>query len=163
VLSALLTVTVPVAAAVLTAAPVWSAREAGPASSPSDRWTLSRHPRSYAGRPVSRGHTPVMPLAPAAWVAREVLRPADHRARRAGLSFQIALANADHPPRGDQGSTAIAADALQAGLPRLDAAPDLRSVREDLLALRLQVRDAMFSRPGIALRSVIHACDTMQA
>ncbi|CAL9427520.1 MULTISPECIES: TetR/AcrR family transcriptional regulator [unclassified Streptomyces] len=57
----------------------------------------------------------------------------------------------------------LVADALQAGLPRLDAAPDLGSVREDLLALCRQARDAMFSRPGSALRSVIHECDTMQA
>ncbi|MFF0225082.1 TetR/AcrR family transcriptional regulator [Streptomyces sp. NPDC004629] len=57
----------------------------------------------------------------------------------------------------------LVADALQAGLPRMDEAPDLGSVREDLLALCLQARDAMFSRPGFALRSVIHECDTMQA
>ncbi|CAM5461217.1 Transcriptional regulator OS=Streptomyces glaucescens OX=1907 GN=SGLAU_25055 PE=4 SV=1 [Streptomyces glaucescens] len=57
----------------------------------------------------------------------------------------------------------LVADALQAGLPRLDAAPDLGSVREDLLALCRQARDAMFSRPGSALRSVIHECDTTQA
>ncbi|AIS00949.1 TetR/AcrR family transcriptional regulator [Streptomyces glaucescens] len=57
----------------------------------------------------------------------------------------------------------LVADALQAGLPRLDAAPDLGSVREDLLALCRQARDAMFSRPGSALRSVIHECDTVQA
>lgn len=57
----------------------------------------------------------------------------------------------------------LVADALQAGLPRFDGAPDLGSVREDLLALCRQARDAMFSRPGSALRSVIHECDTMQA
>ncbi|MGX1133650.1 AcrR family transcriptional regulator [Streptomyces glaucescens] len=57
----------------------------------------------------------------------------------------------------------LVADALQAGLPRLHAVPDLGSVREDLLALCRQARDAMFSRPGSALRSVIHECDTMQA
>ncbi|HLL34083.1 MAG TPA: TetR/AcrR family transcriptional regulator [Streptomyces sp.] len=57
----------------------------------------------------------------------------------------------------------LVADALQAGLPRLDAAADLGSVREDLLALVRQARDAMYSRPGFALRSVIHECDTMQA
>jgi AcrR family transcriptional regulator len=57
----------------------------------------------------------------------------------------------------------LVADALQAGLPRLDEAPDLGNVREDLLALCVQARDAMYSRPGFALRSVIHECDTAQA
>jgi len=57
----------------------------------------------------------------------------------------------------------LVADALQAGLPRLDKAPDLGNVREDLLALCVQARDAMYSRPGYALRSVIHECDTAQA
>ncbi|MDX3645179.1 TetR/AcrR family transcriptional regulator [Streptomyces sp. MB09-02B] len=57
----------------------------------------------------------------------------------------------------------LVADALQAGLPRFEEAPDLGSVREDLLALCRQAREAMFSRPGFALRSVIHECDTMQA
>ncbi|MER7486729.1 TetR/AcrR family transcriptional regulator [Streptomyces sp. NPDC126497] len=57
----------------------------------------------------------------------------------------------------------LVADALRAGLPQFDAAPDLGSVREDLLHLCLRARDAMFSRPGCALRSVIHECDTLQA
>ncbi|MFF9818055.1 TetR/AcrR family transcriptional regulator [Streptomyces sp. NPDC014006] len=57
----------------------------------------------------------------------------------------------------------LVADALQAGLPALDGAPDLGSVREDLLALCRRSRDAMFSLPGLALRSVIHECDPMQA
>ena len=57
----------------------------------------------------------------------------------------------------------LVADALQAGLPRLDEAPDLGNVRDDLLALCRQARDAMFSRPGFALRAVIHECDTVQA
>ncbi|WP_409469255.1 TetR/AcrR family transcriptional regulator [Streptomyces sp. HC307] len=57
----------------------------------------------------------------------------------------------------------LVADALQAGLPRIDAAPDLGSVRQDLVALCRQARDAMYSRPGSALRSVIHECDTLQA
>ncbi|KUO17582.1 TetR/AcrR family transcriptional regulator [Streptomyces dysideae] len=57
----------------------------------------------------------------------------------------------------------LVADALQAGLPSFDVAPDLGSVREDLLALCRQARDAMFSRPGFALRSVIHECDQTQA
>ncbi|MEV5318549.1 TetR/AcrR family transcriptional regulator [Streptomyces sp. NPDC052687] len=57
----------------------------------------------------------------------------------------------------------LVVDALKAGLPRLDAAADLGSVREDLLALVRRARDAMYSRPGFALRSVIHECDTTQA
>ncbi|MEV1063123.1 TetR/AcrR family transcriptional regulator [Streptomyces sp. NPDC050263] len=57
----------------------------------------------------------------------------------------------------------LVADALRAGLPRLDAAADLGSVREDLAALCRYARDAMFSRPGFALRSVIHECDPAQA
>ncbi|MGW2824624.1 TetR/AcrR family transcriptional regulator [Streptomyces sp. NPDC001443] len=57
----------------------------------------------------------------------------------------------------------LVADALQAGLPRLDAAPDLGSVRSDLIALCSQAREAMFSRPGFALRSVVHECDQAQA
>jgi hypothetical protein len=55
----------------------------------------------------------------------------------------------------------LVADALQAGLPRLDEVADLGCVREDLLALCRQARDAMYSRPGFALRSVIHECDTL--
>lgn len=57
---------------------------------------------------------------------------------------------------------ALVADALRAGLPRLDAVPDLGSVREDLMALCRDARDAMFSRPGFALRSIIHECDPIQ-
>ncbi|MDP9684506.1 TetR/AcrR family transcriptional regulator [Streptomyces griseoviridis] len=57
----------------------------------------------------------------------------------------------------------LVADALRSGLPAFDTAPDLGSVREDLLALCRRARDAMFSRPGLALRSVIHECDTVQA
>ncbi len=55
------------------------------------------------------------------------------------------------------------ADALRSGLPRFDTVPDLGSVRDDLLALCRRARDAMFSRPGFALRSVIHECDSVQA
>ncbi|OIJ87973.1 TetR/AcrR family transcriptional regulator [Streptomyces colonosanans] len=57
----------------------------------------------------------------------------------------------------------LVADALQAGLPSFDRAPDLGSVREDLLVLCRQGREAMYSRPGLALRSVVHECDTLQA
>lgn len=56
----------------------------------------------------------------------------------------------------------LVADALQAGLPRLDEAPDLGNVRADLVALCRKARDAMFSRPGLALRSVIHECDPLE-
>ncbi|KUM85820.1 TetR/AcrR family transcriptional regulator [Streptomyces pseudovenezuelae] len=57
----------------------------------------------------------------------------------------------------------LVADALRAGLPRFEEAPDLGGVREDLLELCRQARAAMFSRPGFALRSVIHECDQAQA
>ncbi|SOD82402.1 TetR/AcrR family transcriptional regulator [Streptomyces sp. Ag109_G2-15] len=57
----------------------------------------------------------------------------------------------------------LVADALEAGLPRFEEVPDLGSVREDLLALCRRARDAMFSRPGFALRAVIHECDPAQA
>ncbi|MFF1439391.1 TetR/AcrR family transcriptional regulator [Streptomyces sp. NPDC058295] len=57
---------------------------------------------------------------------------------------------------------ALVTDALRAGLPRLDAVPDLGSVRADLMALCRDARDAMFSRPGFALRSIIHECDPIQ-
>ncbi|MET9764462.1 TetR/AcrR family transcriptional regulator [Streptomyces sp. NPDC006372] len=57
----------------------------------------------------------------------------------------------------------LVADALRAGLPRFDATPDEGGVREDLVVLCRRARDAMFSRPGFALRSVIHECDTTQA
>ncbi|MEU9558458.1 TetR/AcrR family transcriptional regulator [Streptomyces fumanus] len=56
----------------------------------------------------------------------------------------------------------LVADALRSGLPSFDTAPDLGSVREDLLALCRRARDAMFSRSGSALRSVIHECDDLQ-
>ncbi|MFI9615334.1 TetR/AcrR family transcriptional regulator [Streptomyces sp. NPDC052023] len=57
----------------------------------------------------------------------------------------------------------LVADALRAGLPGMGAAPDLGSVRDDLVALTRLARDAMYSRPGSALRSVIHECDSAQA
>ena len=57
----------------------------------------------------------------------------------------------------------LVADALQAGLPSLTDAPDLGGVREDLLELCRRVRDAMFSQPGVALRSVLYECDVAQA
>ncbi|MEV6803558.1 TetR/AcrR family transcriptional regulator [Streptomyces sp. NPDC051132] len=57
----------------------------------------------------------------------------------------------------------LVADALVSGLPPVDKAPDLGSVRADLLALCRQVRQVMYSRPGVALRSVIHECDDGQA
>ncbi|MFF8606362.1 TetR/AcrR family transcriptional regulator [Streptomyces sp. NPDC015346] len=53
----------------------------------------------------------------------------------------------------------LVADALQAGLPTLDEAPDRGSVREDLYQLCRRVRAAMYSKPGFALRAVIHECD----
>ncbi|MEU6281834.1 TetR/AcrR family transcriptional regulator [Streptomyces sp. NPDC047028] len=57
----------------------------------------------------------------------------------------------------------LVADALEAGLPSMEEVPDLGSVREDLLTLCRRARDAMYSRPGLALRAVIHECDPSQA
>ncbi|MFJ8824261.1 TetR/AcrR family transcriptional regulator [Streptomyces sp. NPDC102467] len=57
----------------------------------------------------------------------------------------------------------LVVDALQTGLPKLDSAPDLGSVREDLLELCRQMREAMYSRPGFAIRSVLHECDSFTA
>ncbi|WP_331461982.1 TetR-like C-terminal domain-containing protein [Streptomyces sp. KMM 9044] len=49
-----------------------------------------------------------------------------------------------------------------AGRRPLDVAPDAGDVRGNLPALCPRARDGMFSRPGPALRSVIHECDSMQ-
>ncbi|MFJ5080057.1 TetR/AcrR family transcriptional regulator [Streptomyces sp. NPDC088553] len=57
----------------------------------------------------------------------------------------------------------LVADALQAGLPALDEAPDLGSVREELYELCRRVRDVMYSKPGVALRAVLHECDAEEA
>ncbi|MEU7294450.1 TetR/AcrR family transcriptional regulator [Streptomyces exfoliatus] len=57
----------------------------------------------------------------------------------------------------------LVADALQAGLPALDEAPDLGKVREDLYELCRRVRDVMYSKPGFALRAVLHECDAESA
>ncbi|MGA5066252.1 TetR/AcrR family transcriptional regulator [Streptomyces exfoliatus] len=57
----------------------------------------------------------------------------------------------------------LVADALQAGLPALDEAPDLGKVREDLYELCRRVRDVMYSKPGFALRAVLHECDVESA
>ncbi|MFD5628340.1 TetR/AcrR family transcriptional regulator [Streptomyces sp. NPDC127072] len=57
----------------------------------------------------------------------------------------------------------LVADALRAGLPSLTDSPDLGSVRDDLLELCRRVREAMYSQPGFALRSVLYECDASQA
>ncbi|MFC7302678.1 TetR/AcrR family transcriptional regulator [Streptomyces monticola] len=57
----------------------------------------------------------------------------------------------------------LVADALQAGLPGIGAVSDSGSVREDLLQLCRKMREAMYSRPGIALRAVLHECDGAMA
>ncbi|GAA1532737.1 TetR/AcrR family transcriptional regulator [Streptomyces albidochromogenes] len=54
----------------------------------------------------------------------------------------------------------LVADALRAGLPVLDEAPDRGCVREDLYQLCRQMRGAMYSKPGFALRSVLYECDS---
>ncbi|MFF6778900.1 TetR/AcrR family transcriptional regulator [Streptomyces sp. NPDC012637] len=53
----------------------------------------------------------------------------------------------------------LVADALRAGLPALDDAPDHGGVREDLYQLCGRVRAVMYSKPGFALRAVLHECD----
>ncbi|MGA4839172.1 TetR/AcrR family transcriptional regulator [Streptomyces sp. G45] len=53
----------------------------------------------------------------------------------------------------------LVVDALEASLPKLDEVPDCGSVREELLQLCRQMREAMTSRPGYALMSVLHECD----
>ncbi|WP_189109021.1 TetR/AcrR family transcriptional regulator [Streptomyces camponoticapitis] len=53
----------------------------------------------------------------------------------------------------------LVADALASGLPSLDDAPDLGGIRDDLYELTRLVREAMYSRPGWALRAVLHECD----
>lgn len=57
----------------------------------------------------------------------------------------------------------LVADALQAALPQLVEADDHGSIREDLFQLCRRVRDAMYSRSGFALRSVLHECDSAAA
>lgn len=57
----------------------------------------------------------------------------------------------------------LVADALRSGLPDLDHADDHGSVREDLYRLCLRLRDAMYSRSGFALRSVLYECDAASA
>ncbi|MEU2155973.1 TetR/AcrR family transcriptional regulator [Streptomyces sp. NPDC019396] len=53
----------------------------------------------------------------------------------------------------------LVADALRAGLPEVGEAPDHGSVREDLYQLCRRIRAAMYSKPGCALRAVLHECD----
>ncbi|MGV9311689.1 TetR/AcrR family transcriptional regulator [Streptomyces sp. NPDC003691] len=57
----------------------------------------------------------------------------------------------------------LVADALRESMPALDHAPDRGGVREDLFHLCRAMRDAFFSRPGVALRSVLHECDPATA
>ncbi|MGW7199686.1 TetR/AcrR family transcriptional regulator [Streptomyces chryseus] len=54
----------------------------------------------------------------------------------------------------------LVADALRAGMPVLDEAPDRGCIREDLFQLCRQMRGAMYSKPGFALRSVLYECDS---
>ncbi|TXS57920.1 TetR/AcrR family transcriptional regulator [Streptomyces sp. t39] len=57
----------------------------------------------------------------------------------------------------------LVVDALQAGIPVLDEAADRGCIREDLYQVCRDVRDAMFSRSGLALRAVLHECDAASA
>ncbi|MFI8519128.1 TetR/AcrR family transcriptional regulator [Streptomyces sp. NPDC085481] len=54
----------------------------------------------------------------------------------------------------------LVVEALRSALPTMDEVPDHGSVREDLYQLCRRVREAMYSKPGFALRSVIHECDS---
>ncbi|WP_371618244.1 TetR/AcrR family transcriptional regulator [Streptomyces sp. NBC_00454] len=53
----------------------------------------------------------------------------------------------------------LVADALWTRLPPLVQIRDLGSIREDLYALCVRMRDVMNSRAGRALRAVLHECD----
>lgn len=57
----------------------------------------------------------------------------------------------------------LVVDALQAGLPAFGDAPDHGNIRDDLYQLCRRVRAAMYSKPGFALRSVLHECDASTA
>ncbi|GAA2448420.1 TetR/AcrR family transcriptional regulator [Streptomyces macrosporus] len=57
----------------------------------------------------------------------------------------------------------LVADALRAGLPDPEEAPDCGSLREDLIHLCVRLRDAMYSPTGCALRAVIDECDRTDA
>ncbi|MFC5804716.1 TetR/AcrR family transcriptional regulator [Streptomyces formicae] len=57
----------------------------------------------------------------------------------------------------------LVAHALRAALPGLGDATDHGSVREDLYELCRRLRAAMYSKPGCALRSVLHECDALTA
>lgn len=54
----------------------------------------------------------------------------------------------------------LVVDALRAALPAPGEAPDHGNVREDVYQLCRRVRAAMYSKPGFALRAVIHECDS---
>ncbi|WP_449484485.1 TetR/AcrR family transcriptional regulator [Streptomyces avidinii] len=57
----------------------------------------------------------------------------------------------------------LVADALRTGLPPLGRIEDAGSIREDLYALCVRMRDVMYSRAGQALRAVLHECDHIHA
>ena len=54
---------------------------------------------------------------------------------------------------------ALVTDARKVALPDVGSAPDLGSLRADLLDMVLRMRDAMYSPGGLALRSVLDECD----
>ncbi|WP_308120308.1 TetR/AcrR family transcriptional regulator [Streptomyces bambusae] len=57
----------------------------------------------------------------------------------------------------------LVAAVLEAGMPPLGEIPDQGSIREDLALLCRRMRDAMHSRSGTALRSLLHECDSVSA
>lgn len=57
----------------------------------------------------------------------------------------------------------LVADALRCALPPIGDAPDFGNIRDDLYQLCCILRDAMLSKSGSALRSVLHECDASTA
>ncbi|MEV7402584.1 TetR/AcrR family transcriptional regulator [Streptomyces sp. NPDC091267] len=57
----------------------------------------------------------------------------------------------------------LVADALRCALPAIGDAPDFGNIRDDLYHLCRALRDAMLSKSGSALRSVLHECDASTA
>ncbi|MGW6690665.1 TetR/AcrR family transcriptional regulator [Streptomyces sp. NPDC054961] len=57
----------------------------------------------------------------------------------------------------------LVAEALRTRLPPLGQIKDTGSIREDLYALCVRMREVMYSRAGQALRAVLHECDHINA
>jgi len=129
-----------------------------PAPEPGDTRTIDPPARRGRGRPRDPGTDARITTAAAELMLQRGFdkTTVDDVAARAGVGKATVYRR--WPSKED-----LVADALKAGLPLIDEAPDLGGLREDLLALCRQARDAMYSRPGFALRAVIHECDVTQA